>query len=101
MRKKAVSFIIGVLPYFVNMLLQSSEGFFFRNAGIRNAVVMIFKQVPFLLRTKITIVWYPLIMAMCNQVHNIFFEISAGTTDDCHFILPDHFGKAQTQFRST
>ena len=41
MLKITFACIISIFPYFMNMLLQSSESFFLRYAGIGNAVVMV------------------------------------------------------------
>ena len=35
---------------------------------------------------------------MCHQVHDVFFKIGPGTTDDTHLVLPDHFRQAETKF---
>ena len=48
--------IICIFPYFVNMFLQTTKGFFLRNAGICNPVIMIFQQVPFILWTQVTVI---------------------------------------------
>ena len=38
---------------------------------------------------------------MRHQVHDIFFKVGAGATDNMHFILADHFGKLKSQFSRT
>jgi hypothetical protein len=35
---------------------------------------------------------------MSDQVHDIFFQVSACTGDDMNFVLADHLREAETQF---
>ena len=75
--------------------------FLFGNAGIGNTIQTLFKKLPFLLWSKVTIVGNTFVVRMSNQVHDILFEVRTGTRNDGNLILPDHFGQAYTQFCST
>src|SRR5678815_1947341 len=90
MRKISFAFGIGIFPKLMYVLLYASESFFFRNTSIRNTVIMIFQKIPFILRREITIIWNSFIMTMCYKVHDVFFQIGAGTGNDMYFILSYH-----------
>src|SRR5690606_17348063 len=80
-----------ILPDFADMLLQAAESLLFWDARIGDPVIMVFQQVPFVLRTKVAVVGYPFIMRMGDEVHDVLFEVGTGTADDGYFILADHF----------
>jgi hypothetical protein len=97
----AFAFCFCFHPLAVQVLLQPTECFFFRDAGIGNTVVMVFEQVPFFLGCQVAVVRNALVMAVSYQVHYVFLQVSTSTTNDLHFVLADHFGQADAQFAGT
>src|SRR5690606_39022816 len=73
MREITFTFFFSIFPYLENVLLYSSECFFFRYTSISDTIETALQQIPFLLWAQVTIIGYTLIMRMSYQVHNIFF----------------------------
>ena len=80
------------------MLLKSPKCFFFRDASVCHTIQMMLEQVPLLFWRKVTIVRKSAIVRVRHQIHDVFFEVGAGTRDNVHFVLTDHLCKADAQF---
>src|SRR6187401_1202492 len=101
MRKISFAFVICIFPKLMYVLLYATEGLFFRNASIGNPVIMIFQKIPFILRCEIPIIRNSFVMTVCYKIHDVFFQVGAGTGNDMYFILPDHFCQRNTKLGGT
>ena len=93
MWKISLTFRLRLCPLAMQVLLQPAKSFFFRDAGIRHAVIVVLQEVPFFLGCKVSVVGDPLVVRMRHKVHHILLQIGTGTADDIHFPLTDHLCK--------
>lgn len=80
-------------PLIANHLLQTPHRFIFRDTSISHAVQVSFEQLLFLLRSEVPILGQVQIVVVSHEVEYIFFEVGAGTTNNVHFVLPNHLAR--------
>ena len=57
------------------MVLQSSEGLLLGYAGVGHAVHVVLKKLMLLLGSEVTVVGHPLVMGVCDEVHDVLLEV--------------------------
>ena len=68
-------------PFLEDDALDAAHRFFFRNAGVGDAVQMPIEQRLLVGRRQIAIVRHPLVVVVRDEIEDVFFEIGAGAAD--------------------
>ena len=100
-RQVAFALVVGVFPDFEHVALQAAESLLFGDAGIGDAVHVVFEQFPLVLRGQVAVMGHALVVRVGHEVHQILFEVGSGAGDDLHLVLTDHFGQRNAQFGRT
>jgi len=96
--EEALVALLGILPYFEDVVLYFAEGFFFGDAGVGDTVEAFFEEFVFLFGGEIAVVGHTAVVGVGHQVHDVFFEVCACAGDNLHFVVADHFGQRDPQF---
>jgi len=99
--KISLALCLGLVPDLYEVLFQTAESLFFRDAGICDAVVVVVEEFLLLLGGEVTVTGYAIIVAVGYQVHDILFEVVCRAADEGNLVLADHFCKGETEFCST
>ena len=98
-RQKPLALCLHVFPYFEKVVLQTAECLFFRNAGISDTVHVFVEELFFLLRSEVPVAWYPVVVGVRHEVHDVFLKVVGRAGYDLEFVLTNHFGKRNSEFR--
>ncbi len=97
----SLALCLGLVPDLYEVLFQTAESFFFGDAGVGDAVVVVVKEFLLLLGGEVAIAGYTVIVAVGNQVHDVFFKVVCRAADEGDLVLADHFCKGEAEFCST
>ena len=64
-----------VVPHLYEMVFQSPECLLLGYAGVGNAVHVVLEKLVLLLGSKVTVVGHPLVMGVCDEVHDVLLEV--------------------------
>ena len=73
----------------------------FRDAGIGDAVEASISQSQFLSRREVSIIGDRFVFVASDQIENVLFQIGGRAGDGVDFVLTDHLGQRDAQFRGT
>ena len=80
-------------------MLDAPHRLLLRDARIGYAVVVLLEERLLVLGGELAVVRYPLVVAVRDEVEDVFLEVGTGTTDDVDFFLPDHLGERASELR--
>ena len=59
-------------------MLQSSESFLLRYAGVGYTVHVVFEELVFLLGSEVTVVGHSFVVGVGNEIHDVLLEVVGG-----------------------
>lgn len=89
---------LGGLPLFEDDMLETAKGLLLGDAGVGDAIEMLFEERLLLLRGEVAPVRDAAVVIVGDEVVEVFLEVRSGAADAVNLPESNHLGERETEF---